>query len=109
MLVKGKKALVFGGTSGIGLAAAMMLRDEGCDVVAISRDPASAQITKDGVTGIKTLANNVCTLSIAVYTATSITVLHMHCGAVVTARDRPPVQAHAGMLRRGTCVVYYYM
>lgn len=63
MLVKGKKALVFGGTSGIGLAAAIMLRDEGCEVVAISRDPASAQITKDGVTGMTTLANNVCNLA----------------------------------------------
>ena len=59
MKVKGKKALVFGGTSGIGLATAIMLRDEGCEVVAISRNPASAQITKEGVKGIKTLANNV--------------------------------------------------
>ena len=59
MIVKGKKALVFGGTSGIGLAAAIMLRDGGCEVVAISRDPGSAQITTDGVQGIKTLANNV--------------------------------------------------
>lgn len=59
MLVKGKKALVFGGTSGIGLAAAIMLRDEGCEVVAISRDPSAAAITTDGVTGIATAANDV--------------------------------------------------
>ena len=59
MLVKGKKALVFGGTSGIGLATAIMLRDAGCEVVAISRNPASAQITTEGIEGISTLANNV--------------------------------------------------
>ena len=59
MLLEGKKALVFGGTSGIGLAAAIMLRDGGCEVVAISRDPANAAITTDGVEGIATLANDV--------------------------------------------------
>ena len=37
-----KKALVFGGTSGIGLATAMQLRDLGAEVVAISRDPCKA-------------------------------------------------------------------
>lgn len=39
MDVKGKKALVFGGTSGIGLAAAEQLRDKGASVTAISRNP----------------------------------------------------------------------
>ena len=42
MDIAGKKALVFGGTSGIGLATAAMLRDSGADVVAISRDPSKA-------------------------------------------------------------------
>lgn len=37
MKVEGKKALVFGGTSGIGLAAACQLRDLGAEVVIISR------------------------------------------------------------------------
>lgn len=40
--VKGKKALVFGGTSGIGLATTIKLRDLGAEVVAISRDPSRA-------------------------------------------------------------------
>jgi len=40
--VTGKKALVFGGTSGIGLATVEKLRDQGADVVAISRDPSKA-------------------------------------------------------------------
>ena len=42
MDVKGKKALVFGGTSGIGLATVMQLQAAGAEVVAISRDPSKA-------------------------------------------------------------------
>ena len=42
MDVKGKKALVFGGTSGIGLATVMQLQAGGAEVVAISRDPSKA-------------------------------------------------------------------
>ena len=42
MDVKGKKAVVFGGTSGIGLAAARQLAGLGAEVVAISRDPSKA-------------------------------------------------------------------
>ena len=49
MEFQGKKALVFGGTSGIGRAAVTKLRDAGADVVAISRDPSKAQ-DMDGVT-----------------------------------------------------------
>ena len=49
MDINGKKALVFGGTSGIGLATSLKLRDLGAEVVAVSRDPSKAgQI--DGVT-----------------------------------------------------------
>lgn len=39
MNVSGKKALVFGGTSGIGLATSKQLAALGADVVAISRNP----------------------------------------------------------------------
>ena len=39
MDVNGKKAIVFGGTSGIGLATTKRLADAGATVVAISRDP----------------------------------------------------------------------
>lgn len=39
MHVKGKKALIFGGTSGIGAAAARQLHDQGATVVVVSRDP----------------------------------------------------------------------
>ncbi len=42
MDVAGKKALVFGGTSGIGLATSEKLRDLGANVVAVSRDPSKA-------------------------------------------------------------------
>ena len=42
MDLQGKKALVFGGTSGIGLATTIKLRDAGAEVIAISRDPAKA-------------------------------------------------------------------
>jgi len=42
MDVKGKKALVFGGTSGIGLAAVKQLAEKGAEVIAISRNPDKA-------------------------------------------------------------------
>ena len=42
MELKGKKAIVFGGTSGIGLATSRRLADGGAEVVAISRDPSKA-------------------------------------------------------------------
>ncbi|MEM7422563.1 MAG: SDR family oxidoreductase [Pseudomonadota bacterium] len=42
MDVNGKKIIVFGGTSGIGLAAAQQLAELGGNVVAISRDPSKA-------------------------------------------------------------------
>jgi NAD(P)-dependent dehydrogenase (short-subunit alcohol dehydrogenase family) len=48
MDLAGKKALVFGGTSGIGLSTATMLRDAGANVVAVSRDPSKAK----GLSGV---------------------------------------------------------
>ena len=55
MNVSGKKALVFGGTSGIGLATAKRLKDKGAEGVVISRDPSKA----GDLDGIKTLACDV--------------------------------------------------
>ena len=49
MDVSGKKALVFGGTSGIGLAATHQLAERGAQVVAISRDPSKAGDLPKGV------------------------------------------------------------
>lgn len=42
MEIKGKKAIVFGGTSGIGLAAVNQLTEMGAEVVALGRDAARA-------------------------------------------------------------------
>ena len=42
MDVSGKKVVLFGGTSGIGLAAAQQLAAKGANVIAISRDPSKA-------------------------------------------------------------------
>lgn len=42
MDVSGKKAIVFGGTSGIGLATTKQLAQLGANVVAVSRDPSKA-------------------------------------------------------------------
>ena len=42
MELKGKKALVFGGTSGIGLATTLGLAERGAEVIAISRNPERA-------------------------------------------------------------------
>ena len=39
MNINGKKAIVFGGTSGIGLSATQMLSDRGAHVIALSRNP----------------------------------------------------------------------
>ena len=39
MDINGKKAIVFGGTSGIGLSATQMLSDKGANVIALSRNP----------------------------------------------------------------------
>jgi NAD(P)-dependent dehydrogenase (short-subunit alcohol dehydrogenase family) len=50
MNVNGKKAIVFGGTSGIGLATARRLADAGATVVAISREPSKAGDTGPGIT-----------------------------------------------------------
>ena len=43
MQIKGKKALVFGGTSGIGLATTRQLVDRGAQVIAVSRNPDRAR------------------------------------------------------------------
>jgi NAD(P)-dependent dehydrogenase (short-subunit alcohol dehydrogenase family) len=53
MNVKGKKAVIFGGTSGIGLAATRQLAEMGATVVAISRDPSKAGELPAGVTTMK--------------------------------------------------------
>ncbi len=45
MMIDGTKALVFGGTSGIGLATAVRLAGRGAEVVAISRNPDRAGST----------------------------------------------------------------
>lgn len=50
MEIKGKKALVFGGTSGIGLATTNQLAAAGATVVALSRDPSKAGEPEAGVT-----------------------------------------------------------
>ena len=50
MDVNGKKAIVFGGTSGIGLATARRLAEAGASVVAISRDPSKAGDPGAGIT-----------------------------------------------------------
>jgi len=42
MDISGKKAVVFGGTSGIGLATSRHLISQGAEVVAVSRDPSKA-------------------------------------------------------------------
>ena len=46
MEIEKKKALVFGGTSGIGLATCEQLVEKGAEVIAISRDPSKANSVK---------------------------------------------------------------
>ena len=42
MDIVGKKAVVIGGTSGIGRATSLMLAERGASVIAVSRDPSKA-------------------------------------------------------------------
>ncbi|NCW31299.1 MAG: SDR family NAD(P)-dependent oxidoreductase [Alphaproteobacteria bacterium] len=49
MDIAGKKAIVIGGTSGIGLAASLMLVEKGAEVVAVSRDPSKAGSVPAGI------------------------------------------------------------
>ncbi|MCP5083994.1 MAG: SDR family oxidoreductase [Alphaproteobacteria bacterium] len=49
MNVDGKKAIVFGGTSGIGLSAAKMLVELGAEVIGISRNPDKAGDVPEGM------------------------------------------------------------
>ena len=50
MDVKGKKVVIFGGTSGIGLAAAKQLLALGAEVIAISRNPDRVKDVPAGMT-----------------------------------------------------------
>ncbi|MBT3342825.1 MAG: SDR family oxidoreductase [Gemmatimonadetes bacterium] len=50
MNVQDKKALVFGGTSGIGLATAKELASRGAQVIAVSRNPDKAGDVPEGIT-----------------------------------------------------------
>ena len=50
MDVAGKKAVIFGGTSGIGLAAAKQLAALGAEVIAVSRSPEKAGDVPAGIT-----------------------------------------------------------
>ncbi len=50
MEMTGKKAIIFGGTSGIGLATARQLAGQGCEVIAVSRSPEKAGDLPDGIT-----------------------------------------------------------
>ena len=80
MSISGKKAVVFGGTSGIGLATVKMLAAGGATVVAISRDPSKAGGLPDGVTteacdvtdsaAVETLLNRLAPFDILVSAAT---------------------------------------
>lgn len=53
MDVSGKKAVIFGGTSGIGLAAAKQLAKQGAIVTVISRNPEKAGELPKGITAAK--------------------------------------------------------
>ena len=53
MDINGKKAIVFGGTSGIGLSATQMLSDKGAHVIALSRNPEKLENVPKNVTTIK--------------------------------------------------------
>ena len=49
MDIKDKKAIVFGGTSGIGLATCRALNAGGANVIALSRDPDKVETLVDSI------------------------------------------------------------
>ena len=49
MDIKSKKAIVFGGTSGIGLATCLELQARGANVVSVSRNPTKAGTSINGI------------------------------------------------------------
>ncbi len=53
MDLAGKKAVIFGGTSGIGLATAKQLAEQGAQVIAVSRNPDKATDLPAGITTMK--------------------------------------------------------
>ena len=80
MGLSGKKAVVFGGTSGIGLAASLLLAKNGVEVTAVSRKPDKAGILPSGVSlracdvldgsAVETLFNDLSPIDILVTAAT---------------------------------------
>mgnify|MGYP001372721526 FL=1 len=80
MDLSGKKAVVFGGTSGIGLAAALLLAQNGVEVTAVSRKPDKAGILPSGVSlracdvldrsAVETVFNELSPIDILVTAAT---------------------------------------
>ena len=80
MDLSGKKAVVFGGTSGIGLAAALLLARNGAEVTAVSRKPDKVGILPSGVSlracdvldrsAVETVFNDLSPVDILVTAAT---------------------------------------
>ncbi len=80
MKISGKKDVVLGGTTGIGLATVKMLAQEGASVVAVSRDPSKSGPLPPGVTAkscdvrdaaaVEKLLNEIGTIDILVSAAT---------------------------------------
>jgi NAD(P)-dependent dehydrogenase (short-subunit alcohol dehydrogenase family) len=61
LLLAGKRALITGGSKGIGRAAAEVLADEGCDVTLVARDPATLEAAAAAIRGRRQV--NVRTIS----------------------------------------------
>ena len=80
MDLSGKKAVVFGGTSGIGLAAALLLARNGAEVTAVSRKPDKVGTLPSGVSlracdvldrsAVETVFNELSPIDILVTAAT---------------------------------------
>src|SRR5262249_6962010 len=74
MLLKGKKVVVVGGSSGIGLATAEMAKQEGADIIIASRNVAKLDAVAEKL--------NVVAIPADVTSDASVTDLFRRCGAV---------------------------
>lgn len=57
--LQAKKAVVLGGSRGLGLGVVRALHDEGADVLCLARDPARLDAVRAEIPGIKTLAGDI--------------------------------------------------